>query len=69
MKAGGNQQRDAVKLREFHGAGLDSFEAISNHFQHFIVADIFKFARFREEAGVGGINAVYISIPLAAFRF
>ena len=53
---------------KLYGARLNSFKSVGDHLQHFLVADVLQLTRFREEAGVGGINAVDIGVSFADFQ-
>ena len=60
--------RHPVQHGDFHRTGLQHLGAQGRHFQHLLIGDLFQATRFRDNARVGGIDAVHVGIDIAARR-
>lgn len=65
VKAGSDFKRDAEFLGEFNRSALHDFGARAGKFKHFVIRDFLEFFGLREYAGVGGVDAVDVSVDLA----
>jgi hypothetical protein len=58
-----------MEHRDFHRTRLQNFCAERCHLQHFLERDLFQTARFWNDARVGGVNAIDVSVDVATIRF
>ncbi len=66
LEAGQHAHPHLLVHRQLDAAGLQDFSPDRGQFQHLLVGDLGQLAGLRDDARVGGIDAVHIGIDVAA---